>query len=55
MMKLTIEYTDGSVETIIVDDIYEGKQCLKYNIRFGVNSGLYSIPFERIKRWKAEW
>lgn len=50
---LTIEYTDGNVEELCVDDVYEGKQCLTYYIRFGVNSGTYNIPFERIKKWKV--
>lgn len=53
-MILTIEYINGIVEKLCVDDVYEGKQCLKYYIRFGVNSGYYSIPFERIKKWKVE-
>ena len=53
-MTLTIEYIDGNMEYLYVDDVYEGKQCLKYNIRFGQNSGIHSIPFVYIKRWKIE-
>lgn len=53
-MFLTIEYVDGSIERLCVDDAYQGKQCLTYYIRFGVNSGTYNIPFSRIKRWKIE-
>ena len=53
-MTLTIEYIDGNTEQLYVDDVYEGKQCLKYSIRFGVNSGMYSVPFSQIKRWKVE-
>ena len=53
-MFLTIEYTDGTKEEKCVDDVSEGKQCLRYYIRFGVNAGEYSIPFERIKQWKIE-
>lgn len=53
-MILTIEYIDGNTEQLYVDDICEGKQCLKYSIRFGVNGGVYSVPFSQIKRWKVE-
>ena len=52
-MTLTIEYISGTTEQLYVDDVYEGKQCLKYSIRFGVNSGEYSVPFGQIKRWKV--
>ena len=54
-MKLTIEYADNRTEQLFVDDVQEGKQCLKYFIRFGTNSGTYNIPFMQIKRWKVEW
>lgn len=50
---LTIEYINGDTEKLCVDDVYEGKQCLTYYIRFGVNSGTYNVPFERIKKWKV--
>lgn len=53
-MILTIEYIDGNTEQLYVDDICEGEQCLKYSIRFGLNSGIYCVPFGQIKRWKVE-
>lgn len=53
-MYLTIEYTDGTSEEKYVDDVSEGKRCLRYYIRVGVNGDEYSIPFERIKRYKIE-
>lgn len=53
-MILTIEYIDGNTEQLYVDDVYEGKQCLKYIIRFGQDSGMYSVPFGQIRRWKVE-
>lgn len=31
-MKLTIEYADNRMEQLFVDDVQEGKQCLKYLI-----------------------
>jgi exodeoxyribonuclease VII large subunit len=36
-----------------VDDIYYSskEECLKYSIRFGVNSGNYYVPLVQIKRW----
>ena len=53
-MTLTIEYMDGRTETVYPDDISEGKHCLSYSIRFGVDSGQYFIPYSQIKRWKIE-
>ncbi len=53
-MLLVIEYVDGDTERLCVDDVFEGKQCLKYSIRYGINSGEYGVPFDRIKRWKVE-
>lgn len=53
MKKLTIEYLDGTSEELIVDDVYYGsnEECLRYSIRFGVNSGDYYVPLVQIKRW----
>ena len=53
MKKLTIEYIDGTSEELNVDDIYYGSkdECLRYSIRFGVNSGDYYVPLVQIKRW----
>ena len=55
MIGLTIEYTDGTKKTLFVDDVTVSKSgYLTYYIRFGVNSGNYFIPFDRIKRWKID-
>ena len=54
MIILTINYTDGTTDEIAIDDYTEGKQCLKYYIRFGQNEGEYNIPFSRIKSWKVK-
>jgi hypothetical protein len=51
-MILWIEFTDGSEKEIHVDDVYEGKQCLKYMIRYGADSGEYSVPYSQIKTYK---
>ena len=53
MKNLIIEYVDENVEELIVDDVYYGsnEECLRYSIRFGVNSGDYYVPLVQIKRW----
>lgn len=51
-MKIVIEYITGDKEELYVDGFREGKDCLKYWIRFGVNSGEYYIPYSSVKRWK---
>lgn len=53
MQKLIIEYIDGTSEELIVDDVYYGskEECLRYSIRFVVNSGNYYVPLVQIKRW----
>ena len=51
-MIVFIEFVDGSKKEINVDDVCEGKQCLKYVIRYGPNEGEYSIPFCQIKTYK---
>lgn len=53
MKKLIIEYIDGTSEELNVDDVYYGSkdECLRYSIRFGVNSGDYYVPLVQIKRW----
>lgn len=53
-MVLTIEYIDGNVEMVYADNVTEGESCLRYYIRFGVDSGTYNIPYSQIKRWKIE-
>jgi hypothetical protein len=49
---LWIEFIDGSEKEIHVDDVYEGKQCLKYMILYGATSGEYSVPYSQIKTYK---
>lgn len=49
---LCIEFIDESTKVINVDDVCEGKQCLKYTIRYGADSGEYSVPFCQIKTYK---
>ena len=52
MMILKIEFTDGSEKEIYVNDVCEGKQCLKYTIRYGATGGEYSVPYSQIKTYK---
>lgn len=54
MLKLIIEFIDNTKEEFFVDDVLEGNELLKYYIRFGADSGIYSIPYSQIKRWKVE-
>ena len=51
-MILWIEFADGSEKEINVEDVYEGRQCLKYTIRYGTDSGEYSVPYCQIKTYK---
>lgn len=54
-MILWIEFIDGSKKEINCDDVCEGKQCLKYTIRYGADSGEYSVPLCQIKTYKVVW
>lgn len=50
---LTIEYIDGKVENIYVDDVSVQDGVLYYYIRFGVKAGRYGVPLVNIKRYKV--
>ena len=50
---LIIEYMDGKVENIYVDDVSVKDGVLYYYIRFGIKAGKYGVPLVNIKKYKV--